>query len=59
MRRSLTRDDLDALMTELVDADEVKALIEAIPSASYASYPRLSVRAVQEAVDAFFDSAVQ
>ena len=47
-------DDAAALVkTEMVDLEQFKALVAAIPLSTYAKYPRLSPDAVQDAVDAF------
>lgn len=37
----------------MVDMERLKALVEAIPESTYAKYPRLSAKAVRDAVDAF------
>jgi len=54
--RGFRRDLADAaalVETRMVDLEQFKALVEAIPVSTYAKYPRLSPAAVREAVDAF------
>lgn len=40
----------------MVDMERFKALVEAIPDSTYAKYPRLSAKAVRDAVDAFTEA---
>lgn len=54
--RGFGRDLADAtalVKAGMVDIERFKALVEAIPDSTYAKYPRLSAKAVRDAVDAF------
>jgi hypothetical protein len=54
--RGFNRDLADAaalVESGMVDMERFKALVEAIPDSAYAKYPRLSAKAVQDAVEAF------
>jgi hypothetical protein len=58
--RGFARDLTDAktfLDRGMVDPDTFSTLVHAIPEEVYAKYPALSAKAVQEAVDAFLNSA--